>query len=240
MPRNGAGIYSPPTGTLGVSGTVIGSAAYDTFIGDLSAEITNSVNVQGSAPMLAALNMGTFKIINSATPVNATDVAIKSYVDAAIPPGCVFWFAKTIPPTGFLECNGASLSTTTYAALFAVIDFTFGGSGGSFILPDLRGAFIRGWDHGRGFDTNTPSRVFGSFQTFANATHTHAITQTNHTHGITGGSNFNVSTGSGHTVNDAASGSDATLGANANITIVAQGSAETTVKNTGLLPCIKF
>jgi microcystin-dependent protein len=42
-------------------------------------------------------------------------------------------------PTGYLLCNGASVSTTTYADLFAVIGYTFGGSGASFTLPDYRG-----------------------------------------------------------------------------------------------------
>jgi len=46
------------------------------------------------------------------------------------------WSAASIP-SGFLECNGASVSTSTYAALFAVIGYTYGGSGASFNLPDL-------------------------------------------------------------------------------------------------------
>jgi len=128
--------------------------------------------------------MGAFRVTNGATPTAATDFAIKSYVDTIVPSGSVIWFASNTPPTGFLECNGASLSTTTYAALFAVVGYTFGGSGTSFNLPDLRGMFIRGWDHGRGADVNTPSRVFGSFESYANASHTHAISQTAHTHSV--------------------------------------------------------
>jgi microcystin-dependent protein len=46
------------------------------------------------------------------------------------------WSAASIP-SGFLECNGQSVSTSTYAALFAVIAYTYGGSGGSFNVPDL-------------------------------------------------------------------------------------------------------
>ena len=47
------------------------------------------------------------------------------------------WSSASIP-SGFLECNGASVSTSTYAALFAVIAYTYGGSGASFNLPDLQ------------------------------------------------------------------------------------------------------
>jgi microcystin-dependent protein len=46
------------------------------------------------------------------------------------------WGAASIP-SGFLECNGASVSTSTYAALFAIIGYTYGGSGGNFNVPDL-------------------------------------------------------------------------------------------------------
>ena len=46
------------------------------------------------------------------------------------------WSSVSIP-SGFLECNGASVSTSTYADLFAVIGYTYGGSGASFNLPDL-------------------------------------------------------------------------------------------------------
>ena len=46
------------------------------------------------------------------------------------------WSAASIP-SGFLECNGQSISTSTYADLFAVIAYTYGGSGASFNVPDL-------------------------------------------------------------------------------------------------------
>lgn len=80
---------------------------------------------------------------------------------AVTPAGTVIWYAANSAPTGYLKANGASLSTTTYAALFAAIGYTFGGSGGSFNVPDLRGEFIRGWDDSRGIDSG---RSFGSSQ----------------------------------------------------------------------------
>jgi microcystin-dependent protein len=46
------------------------------------------------------------------------------------------WGASSVP-SGFLECNGASVSTSTYADLFAVIGYTYGGSGANFNVPDL-------------------------------------------------------------------------------------------------------
>jgi microcystin-dependent protein len=49
------------------------------------------------------------------------------------------WSASSIP-TGFLECNGAAVSRSTYSALFAIIGTTYGAGDGSstFLLPDIQ------------------------------------------------------------------------------------------------------
>ena len=73
---------------------------------------------------------------------------------AGVPTGSVFCLAVNTVPTGYVKCNGASYPTTgTYAALFAVIGYTYGGSGSSFNVPELRGEFIRGFDDNRGIDS---------------------------------------------------------------------------------------
>lgn len=77
------------------------------------------------------------------------------------PAGTVNYFAGATAPTGYLECNGQSVSTTTFAELFAAIGYTYGGGGANFNVPDLRGEFVRGWDHGRGLDSG---RSLGSVQ----------------------------------------------------------------------------
>jgi len=61
-----------------------------------------------------------------------------------LPTGTIQLFAGGTPPTGWLLCNGATLDTTTYAALFAVIGYAFGGSGSDFLLPDMRNNFVVG------------------------------------------------------------------------------------------------
>jgi hypothetical protein len=58
---------------------------------------------------------------------------------AGVAPGIVLDFAGGTAPVGFLLCDGQSYSTTNYAALFAVIGYTYGGSGASFQVPDCRG-----------------------------------------------------------------------------------------------------
>lgn len=80
-----------------------------------------------------------------------------------VPSGAVMHFAMSSAPTGWLKANGAAISRTTYASLFAAIGTTFGSGDGSstFNVPDLRAEFVRGWDDGRGVDSG---RVFGSYQ----------------------------------------------------------------------------
>ena len=64
----------------------------------------------------------------------------------AIPSGMVAPFTMASAPTGWLICNDAAISRTTYSALFTAIGTTWGVGDGSttFNVPDLRGAFLRG------------------------------------------------------------------------------------------------
>jgi len=80
-----------------------------------------------------------------------------------VPAGAVMHFARSTPPTGWLECNGAAVNRETYSTLFEAIGTSFGVGDGTttFQLPDLRGKFVRGWDHSRGVDTG---RTFASDQ----------------------------------------------------------------------------
>jgi microcystin-dependent protein len=81
-----------------------------------------------------------------------------------LPIGTVLPYVGTTAPTGFLVCNGASISRTTYAALFAVCSTRFGAVNGSnFNIPDMRGMFMRGWDNGAGVDPDAASRSAHSF-----------------------------------------------------------------------------
>lgn len=58
----------------------------------------------------------------------------------AIPVGTINTYAGTTAPSGWLLCDGAAVSRTTYASLFSVIGETFGAGDLSttFNIPDLR------------------------------------------------------------------------------------------------------
>ena len=95
--------------------------------------------------------------------------------------GMIAAFAANVIPTGWLKCNGAAVSRTTYANLFARIGTIYGAGDGSttFNLPDLRGETIRGWDDARGVDSG---RAIGSWQDGQNVSHTHTGTTSSDSH----------------------------------------------------------
>lgn len=135
---------------------------------------------------------------------------------AGVPAGAVAHFAMSTAPSGWLKANGALVSRTTYAALFAAIGTTFGAGDGAttFKLPDLRGEFLRGWDDGRGVDAG---RVMGSWQADEFKSHSHTVAQ-------------------GSTAGSVASFMDAT----GTTQTQATGGAETRPRNIAMLACIKF
>lgn len=86
--------------------------------------------------------------------------------------GRIGTFAMATPPPGWFRANGAAVSRTVYAALFAKIGTIYGAGDGvnTFNLPDPRGKFIRVLDDGRGIDAG---RVLGSSQADEVRNHNH-------------------------------------------------------------------
>ena len=116
-----------------------------------------------------------FRVDRSTKKVNFKFGATLDGIPLMAPTGAVVAYASSTVPAGYLECNGAAISRTTYADLFNVIGTTFGAGDGSttFNLPDLRGEFVRGFDNGRGVDSG---RTFGSFQDEDFLRHGHTLT----------------------------------------------------------------
>lgn len=63
-----------------------------------------------------------------------------------VPAGGIIPFAGTSVPSGYLLCNGAAVSRTNYANLFAAIGTLYGAGDGSttFNLPDARDRVLQG------------------------------------------------------------------------------------------------
>jgi len=145
-------------------------------------------------------------------------------------PGDVGYFAMSAAPNGWLKANGALVSRTTYAALFAAIGTTYGAGDGSttFALPDLRGEFVRGLDDGRGVDSG---RAMGTAQGDEVKAHKHRVQST------LGSTNASLSPGGATGFagwNNGANGFT-----DGNNLVENTGGAETRPRNVALLACIK-
>ena len=71
---------------------------------------------------------------------------VKQYFDVICPPGMFGFFHATDVPEGWLLCNGAAVSRTTYSRLFAKIGTKYGSGNGSstFNLPNLNDRVLQG------------------------------------------------------------------------------------------------
>lgn len=108
-----------------------------------------------------------------------TDAYTKDQITAmiaqasALPVGSMIGFPVDKVAPGFLELDGSVKSAATYPdlAVFLGGAFNKGDEGaGNFRLPDSRGEFLRGWDHGRGVDAG---RGIGSYQSSQIESHRH-------------------------------------------------------------------
>ena len=72
--------------------------------------------------------------------------AMSSETSPSVPTGTLLPFAGTVIPDGYLPCNGANVSRTDYANLFAAIGTKWGEGDGSttFTLPNFNDRFIEG------------------------------------------------------------------------------------------------
>lgn len=90
----------------------------------------------------------------------------------SVPSGGSIWWPQATPPAGWLEAAGQS--TAGFPNLIAIYGAT---------LPDMRGEFTRGWDHGRGLDPNAPALLQAVADQFATHTHVNTLTDPQHFHG---------------------------------------------------------
>lgn len=102
-------------------------------------------------------------------------------VSAIVPSGVISQFAGSIAPTGYLMCTGQSVLVANYPALFAVIGYTYGGSGSNFTIPNLQGRIPIG--AGSITDINSNSQTFSLAGTGGELSHKLTVSEMpSHTH----------------------------------------------------------
>ena len=94
--------------------------------------------------------------------------------------GFIQMYGAASAPTGWLLCNGAAVSRSTYATLFALIGTTYGAGDGSstFNVPDMRDKFPVG--SGSTYALNATGGSADS--TLPSHTHTATVTDSGHNH----------------------------------------------------------
>lgn len=156
---DGTGAYLMGQNALGTGADnyvrPISLATLRSILGSMPANGGNSASVGGCVPGNSANNI--LKLDSNAL-IPATNLP-----NISEPIGNVLMWTSTIIPEGYLECNGQAVSRSAFSELYAKIGTTFGSGNGSttFNIPDLRGEFLRGWDHGKGIDRE---RALGSLQ----------------------------------------------------------------------------
>ncbi len=191
-------------------------------------ELHNHYDMGNGAQKLATTSLsGMIAGSNISGAVASSTTATNA--DNGCPIGTVIAHAANTPPTGWLECNGAVISRTTYANLFSIIGTVWGSGDGSttFNLPDFRGEFLRGWDNGRGIDFG---RTFANFQDHQSLNHDHKIR------------NYNGGIGTNSYPNNITYSSGSYIDSFNEVTESPSGNfgSETRPRNKAILYCIKY
>jgi microcystin-dependent protein len=182
----------------GTARTILSADSTDSiFAASDDRNFTIKTNAAARLTINSSTATSTVPVVLPTDPTTALQAATKSYVDLGSPAGIIAPFAGTSAPSGWLACNGAAVSRTTYATLFAAIGTTWGAGDTTttFNVPDLRGAFLRG-SGTSSLDPSSPRSV-GTFQAEAYLNHNHGVTDPGHNHSYTTNSGTRNGDGSG-------------------------------------------
>jgi len=126
------------------------NANYLRFPTAQGSETLQNIQVVGSATFNNAALPTSVGVIPAAND-SSTKIPTTAWVQSAITgsassvlTGTIIAYAGNSVPTGYLLCDSTQSSTTAYPALFALLGYTYGGTGGFFNVPNLVNNFIKG------------------------------------------------------------------------------------------------
>jgi hypothetical protein len=174
-----ANVTTTKIAAMAVTGDKIGANAVTTdkildgtiSTADIGNSQINSAKIADNSVTSADIADGTISTVDLADgAVNSGKVAAGAIdyakLAAAVqqslcPSGTIMAFAGDTAPTGWLLCNGATVSRSTYSNLYSVVGNRFGSGDNTstFHLPDFRGRFLRGRDGNAGRDPDRASRT---------------------------------------------------------------------------------
>ena len=140
-----------------------GGDSFKTEYSTLKDNILQDVDPGGVSKIIAGENI----TIEPSDGTGEVTITGESGVKGTV--GAIVAWGGSVAPDGWLECNGQAIPAE-YTELIALIGDN---------VPDLRGEFIRGWDHGKGTDSG---RSILSYQSDATAVNGLSASDSGHQH----------------------------------------------------------
>jgi len=151
---------------------------------DSTVRVTRVEHTIEADPAKWMLTLGFAKAESVAAPTVAPPLVYNSSVLVVDNPvGEVRIYAGASEPPGWLFCRGQACSSVDYPQLFAVIGYTFGGSGGTFYLPNMKARSPIGV--GGTADTGSVGNAYALGQKYGHealAKHAHSVYDPSHNH----------------------------------------------------------
>ena len=198
---------------------------------EIDTEFNNiAVSSATKADLLSPVFTGTPTAPTAASGTSTTQLATTAFATASISPftGSMLMWPTATAPSGFLLCNVALVSRSTYAALFAIVGTIFGSGDGSttFTLPDYRDRMPIG------AGTTYAAAVTGGSKDAIVVSHTHTGTTDTagthaHTYRIGAAGSFNNSAADGNGSSGSAATTDSAGSHNHAFTTASTGSSGT-------------
>ncbi|MEB3842500.1 phage tail-collar fiber domain-containing protein [Pseudomonas guariconensis] len=180
------------------------------------------------------LVFGSFKTADTYTKAELQALLLTA---SALPVGGILPFPRGVVPAGYLELDGSVQKIATFPDLAAYLAGAFNKGdepAGYFRLPDGRGEFLRGWDHGRGVDAG---RAVGSAQSDSLKAHSHGLVM-HRSSGLNGTPMPNVNTGN-NSIPFNANGGSSNYTTITTGRVESDGGDETRPRNLAVMWCIK-
>jgi len=194
-------MQSSPSGWLECDGSAVSRTTY--------AALFAAITVQDAGNTTSA----------SAVVTNLTDTSKMQVGDFISGSGIPAGTTIASVDSGTQITMSQNATATASGVPVVVSPWGIGDGSTTFNVPDLRGEFIRGWDHGRGIDSG---RLLGSAQADDYKSHSHTIDSWDE-----------ANPGSSNSAGVDAAGGFHTVSTNAS------GGTETRPRNISMLPCIK-
>ena len=160
--------------------------------------ITRSSSIPSSGVLLASVSTNATEVLNiidlrPRRNYQISPITIPAQPQFTMPPGVVVPYFGNSAPSGWLLCDGGFYSVNAFPNLHSVIGYSYGGSGETFRVPDLRGQLLRGKKGAetlgskRGSETVTLSsgNLPNHTHSVNESAHRHPKTDNGHSHALT-------------------------------------------------------